>query len=244
VLSIAPCVTPAAASQSDRARTSASAKVRRVTLYAKDHGAHLTLLEYDNDGWQRRWPQRIHAMAPGGSDAPEDAALAFSLARLGFYRLVDGDTPILPGSSRLLREPSASQLLGGGLPRALLPWRWSVLLSREAGACHAGCTGDNACGRDDMAWSAILLLSSQGLLLALFSFFAFFNYLYGLASLWKPRIRRTYPSGRTIAVVIVAFNERYVLEETVRACDALTYSNKLIVLADDSTDPQTVDRLR
>jgi cellulose synthase/poly-beta-1,6-N-acetylglucosamine synthase-like glycosyltransferase len=95
-----------------------------------------------------------------------------------------------------------------------------------------------------MAWSAILLLSSQGLLLALFSFFAFFNYLYGLASLWKPRIRRTYPSGRTIAVVIVAFNERYVLEETVRACDALTYSNKLIVLADDSTDPQTVDRLR
>ena len=95
-----------------------------------------------------------------------------------------------------------------------------------------------------MAWIAIILLITQGLLMVCFAFFAFFNYLYGLASLWKPRLPRTTPSGRTIAVVIVSFNEKYVLEETIRACDALTYTNKLIVLADDSTDPQIVDMLR
>ena len=87
-----------------------------------------------------------------------------------------------------------------------------------------------------MAWTAIFFLVSQGLLLSLFAFFASFNYLYGIASLWKPRFRRVQPSGKTVAVVIVSFNEQYVLEETIRACDALTYPNKLTVLADDSTD--------
>lgn len=95
-----------------------------------------------------------------------------------------------------------------------------------------------------MAWAAIILLISQGFFLTIFSFFAFFNYLYGIASLWRPRIHRTRPSGRKIAVVIVSFNEQYVLEETLRACDALTYPNKLTVLADDSTDPQVVETLR
>lgn len=95
-----------------------------------------------------------------------------------------------------------------------------------------------------MTWFAILLLVAQGLLLSAFSFFAFFNYLYGLASLWKPRFRRTIPSGEKVAVVVVSFNERYVLPETIRACDALSYPNKITVLADDSTDPQVVDMLR
>jgi cellulose synthase/poly-beta-1,6-N-acetylglucosamine synthase-like glycosyltransferase len=95
-----------------------------------------------------------------------------------------------------------------------------------------------------MAWPAIILLTMQGLLLGVFSFFAFFNYLYGIASLWKPQVRRTQPSGKKVAVVIVSFNEKYVLEETIHACDALSYPNKLTVLADDSTDSQIVEKLR
>ena len=95
-----------------------------------------------------------------------------------------------------------------------------------------------------MAWPAVIFLSIQFLLLALFSFFAFFNYLYAVSSLWTPKFRRTQPTGKKVAVVIVSFNEKYVLEETIRACDALSYSNKLIVLADDSTDPNVVEKLR
>ncbi len=95
-----------------------------------------------------------------------------------------------------------------------------------------------------MAWPSIILLSLQLLLLAMFSFFSFFNYLYGIASLWQPKIQRKRPSGRRIAVVIVSFNEKYILEDTIHACDALSYQNKLIVLGDDSTDPQVVENLR
>jgi len=96
----------------------------------------------------------------------------------------------------------------------------------------------------NMAWPAIIFLAIQSLFLATFSFFAFFNYLYGIASLWRPRFRRTRPSGKKVAIVIVSFNEKYVLEETVRACEALSYPNKVIVLGDDSTDPEVVDQIR
>jgi len=95
-----------------------------------------------------------------------------------------------------------------------------------------------------MPWPAVLLLIIQGLLLLLFSTFAFFNNLYGIASLWSPKIRRTPHSGRRIAVVIVSFNEEYVIEDTVVACDQLTYPNKLTILADDSDDPVVIDKLR
>lgn len=95
-----------------------------------------------------------------------------------------------------------------------------------------------------MLWLAISLLAIQGILLFIFCFFAFFNYLYGIASLWKPKIRRVCPSGRRIAVVVVAFNEKYVVEDTIQACEALTYENKLIVLADDSTVPEVIDKHR
>jgi cellulose synthase/poly-beta-1,6-N-acetylglucosamine synthase-like glycosyltransferase len=77
-----------------------------------------------------------------------------------------------------------------------------------------------------------------------FSFFSFFNYLYAIASLWKPKIQRKRPSGKKVAVVIVSFNEKYVIEETIRACDELSYPDKLTVLADDSTDPEVVEMLR
>ena len=99
---------------------------------------------------------------------------------------------------------------------------------------------------DPASWFAMSLLAVQCLLLVIFSFFSFFNYLYGVASLWQRPICRVPSSGRTVAVVIVAFNEEYVLADTVRACDALTYGNRLTVLADDSTDHRAVagDRTR
>lgn len=88
------------------------------------------------------------------------------------------------------------------------------------------------------------MITVQALLLAIFSVFASFNYLYGFASLFRPRIPRTRHSSRRVAVVVVSFNEKYVLSETLHACDALSYPNKVIVLADDSTDPDVVASLR
>lgn len=88
------------------------------------------------------------------------------------------------------------------------------------------------------------LLTIQGFLLLVFVFFAWFNYLYGVASLWHPHIPRVRPEEKRIAVVIVAFNEREVIEQTIRACEALTYKNKVIIVADDSSDQAVVEQLR
>jgi cellulose synthase/poly-beta-1,6-N-acetylglucosamine synthase-like glycosyltransferase len=87
-------------------------------------------------------------------------------------------------------------------------------------------------------------LALQIVLIFTFVFFAFFNCLYGLASLRRPRLKRTPHSGRKIAVVIVSYNERFVLPETVAWCDSLTYSNRITLLADDSNDPEIVETLR
>ncbi len=96
-----------------------------------------------------------------------------------------------------------------------------------------------------MAWPAVALLSLQIVFLLLFSFFAFFNYLYAVASLKRPRHRRvTISQSPPVAVVIVSYNEGFVVEDTVRACEQLSYPNKIIILADDSTDPQIVHGLR
>ena len=95
-----------------------------------------------------------------------------------------------------------------------------------------------------MALSAVILLAIQLLLVGIFSFFAFFNYLYGFASLCRPSIRRVTPLNRRVAVVIVCFNERNVLEGTIRACEQLSYQNKLVLVADDSTDPEVVEQVR
>jgi len=97
---------------------------------------------------------------------------------------------------------------------------------------------------DSSLWPVVTLLAVQAILLGLFTFFSFFNYLYAIASLWKPNIQRVKPSGEKVAVVVVAFNEKYVLENTIKACDELTYENKLTVLADDSTDPEIIESLR
>ncbi|MCF6254699.1 MAG: glycosyltransferase family 2 protein [Gammaproteobacteria bacterium] len=95
-----------------------------------------------------------------------------------------------------------------------------------------------------MEWPAITLLITQCILLIVFCFFAFFNYLYGFASLWTPKIQRVKPSNKQVAVVVVSFNEKNVIEETIKACDQLTYKNKLIVLADDSSDIETIEKNR
>lgn len=97
---------------------------------------------------------------------------------------------------------------------------------------------------DSSAWPALLLLMLQCALLAIFSFFSFFNYLYGFASLRRAAVPVVTPSGRRIAVVVVAFNEEHVVAGTLQACDALSYPDKLIVLADDSTDAKIMESMR
>ena len=95
-----------------------------------------------------------------------------------------------------------------------------------------------------MIWLAYSFLFLQTLLLMFFMGFSFFNYLYGIASLGSPTIRRVKQSQRTVAVVIVSFNEKYVLEDTLRSCESLSYQNKIIILADDSTDPLVIENTR
>jgi cellulose synthase/poly-beta-1,6-N-acetylglucosamine synthase-like glycosyltransferase len=90
----------------------------------------------------------------------------------------------------------------------------------------------------------IFLLTFQTFLLTIFVFFACFNYLYGIASFWRPNIRKITHSGKRIAVVIVSLNEKHVIEETIRSCDKLTYPNRIIILADDSNDPEAIERFR
>ena len=91
---------------------------------------------------------------------------------------------------------------------------------------------------------AIILLTVQGLLLAAFCFVSVFNYLYGLASLFKPAINRVPFRSSRVAVVIVSFNEKHVLDSTLKSCDQLSYPDKLLVLADDSTDQAIVAKQR
>lgn len=97
---------------------------------------------------------------------------------------------------------------------------------------------------DISLWPVQLLLGLQCLLLASFAFSSFFNYLYAAASLLPSTVRSVPPSNRRIAVVVVAYNEEHVLESTLAACDRLTFENKLIVLADDSSEPQIVEAMR
>lgn len=85
---------------------------------------------------------------------------------------------------------------------------------------------------------AITLLAA--FLIASFCFFSFFNYLYAASSCFKRRIARCSGPEPKIAIVICAFNEHYVLDATIEACKRLTYRNKTIVIADDSSDQDLV----
>jgi len=93
--------------------------------------------------------------------------------------------------------------------------------------------------------SVLLVLTLlQVLLLAAFCYFAFFNYLYAVASLFKPTLRRSSESSNEkIAVVVVCRNERHVIQATIAACDQLTYPNRCLIIADDSDDQQMITML-
>lgn len=86
---------------------------------------------------------------------------------------------------------------------------------------------------------ALLLFTLQLLLLGYFLYFAFFNYLYAIASFFYRAPDKKRISGKRIAVVIVSFNEKEVMMETLRACEQLTYPNKVILVGDDSNDGET-----
>lgn len=93
------------------------------------------------------------------------------------------------------------------------------------------------------SWPAYVFLALQGIILLLFGFYAFFNYLYAINSLRTPKIPRVSHSNRRIAVVIVARNERHVLPTTIESCELLTYPNRILIVADDSDDAEVVEQL-
>lgn len=92
---------------------------------------------------------------------------------------------------------------------------------------------------------AITLFTFQLALLGYFLYFAFFNYLYAIASLFyrPPALKRT-KGNKKIAVVIVSFNEKEVIAHTLAACQRLTYPNTVILVGDDSNDGQTYPQLQ
>ncbi|MEV6598783.1 glycosyltransferase family 2 protein [Actinoplanes sp. NPDC051346] len=91
----------------------------------------------------------------------------------------------------------------------------------------------------------LLWLTVPVLLSFYFAFFAAYNYAYAVAALLRRR-PRTVPlrTDARVAVVIVSFNERTVIADTVAACERLSFANKTIVVGDDSKDPETVALLR
>ena len=90
-----------------------------------------------------------------------------------------------------------------------------------------------------------LLLAVPILLLVYFGFFAAYNYAYafGALSRRRPPTVAIRPDA-SVAVVIVSFNEREVIADTVAACERLSYQNKTIIVGDDSKDPETIALLR
>jgi cellulose synthase/poly-beta-1,6-N-acetylglucosamine synthase-like glycosyltransferase len=91
---------------------------------------------------------------------------------------------------------------------------------------------------------AQLLLGAQLLLALYFCFFGFYNYYYGIASLFKPQLKKVQPSSKKVAVVIVCYNEHPVIADTIKAAEKLTYPNKVIIVGDDSADGVTFPLLQ
>ncbi|MBI4146148.1 glycosyltransferase [Candidatus Woesearchaeota archaeon] len=84
-----------------------------------------------------------------------------------------------------------------------------------------------------------LLLGLQIIILMYFCYFGVYNYIYSFASLKRIRLKTTTPSNKKVAVVIVSFNEKEVLADTIKSCEELSYQNKVIIVGDDSNDGQT-----
>lgn len=86
---------------------------------------------------------------------------------------------------------------------------------------------------------AAILLGLQITLLAYFLFFGAYNYIYSAASLFSKKPPKGRIGNEKVAVVIVSFNEKTVIEDTIKACEKLTYKNKTIIVGDDSNDGET-----
>ncbi|MCU7722711.1 glycosyltransferase [Actinoplanes sp. KI2] len=83
------------------------------------------------------------------------------------------------------------------------------------------------------------------LLLIYFVCFAVYNYAYSVAALSPVRLPTVKPRpGARVAVVVVSFNEREVLADTIAGCERLSYPHKTIIVGDDSKDPATIALLR
>lgn len=83
------------------------------------------------------------------------------------------------------------------------------------------------------------------LLLLYFGCFAAYNYAYSVAALFPSRIPTVTPRPEAkVAVVVVSFNEREVLADTIAACEQLSYPGKTVIVGDDSKDPETIALLR
>ena len=96
-----------------------------------------------------------------------------------------------------------------------------------------------------MVMIQILLVSVNALLLIYFGFFAVYHYVYAAGALSRRRPPTVIPRpDASVAVVIVSFNEREVIADTIAACEKLTYRNKTIIVGDDSKDPETIALLR
>ena len=91
---------------------------------------------------------------------------------------------------------------------------------------------------------ALTLLIVQIILIGYFLFFGAYNYIYSAASLIDPKIPKTKIGNEKVAVVIVSFNENAVIEDTIKACEKLTYKNKTIIVGDDSNDNITYPLLQ
>jgi len=88
---------------------------------------------------------------------------------------------------------------------------------------------------------AFILIALQVLLLGYFCYFGFYNYLYGFASIYKhPLLKAKNISNKKVAVVIVSYNEKEVIADTIKACEQLSYENKVIIVGDDSNDYETI----
>ncbi|MBF0300746.1 MAG: glycosyltransferase [Oligoflexia bacterium] len=86
-----------------------------------------------------------------------------------------------------------------------------------------------------------ILLSSIIFLLICFSFFGIYNFIYSIASIFKQKIKKVVSlQNAKVAVVIVSFNEKKVLFDTIKACEQLTYKNKIIIIGDDSNDKDSI----
>ena len=80
------------------------------------------------------------------------------------------------------------------------------------------------------------LVFIQITLLGFFLFFAFFNFLYTFAAHFYKKPKKVTPSGKRVAIVIVSFNEKDVLLNTLDACEEIDYPKKTIIVGDDSKD--------